>query len=82
MQKKNTKKKRKIRIMSKLSVILFLILIVGFSAIMGFVLSEQQTIEYVYLDFSPQEPYAYNSTYAVDMGFEEPFGLRTFEDQN
>ena len=68
--------------MSKLSVVQFLILIVGISAVLGFVLSEQQTIEYVYLDFSPQEPYIYNSTYAIDMGIEEPFGLRTFDDQN
>ena len=66
--------------MSKLSVIQILILIVGFSAIVGFGLSEQQSIEYVYLDLIPQVPYAYNSTYAVDMGFEDPIGFRTFED--
>ena len=65
----------------KLLVIQFLILIVGISAILGFVLSEQQSTSYIVtdLDPGPHAPYPYESSYAVDMGYEEPFGLRSFE---
>ena len=65
----------------KLLVIQILILIVGISAILGFVLSEQQSTSYIVtdLDLTTHEPYAYESTYAQDMGLEEWFGVRTFE---
>ena len=67
--------------MMKLLIIQFLILIVGISAILGFVLSEQQSTSYIVtdLDLTTHEPYAYESTYAQDMGLEEWFGVRTFE---
>ena len=62
-------------------VFVILILIVSGSTLIGFVLSEQQSTVYINsdLDLGPHEPYAYESTYAQDMGLEEWFGVRSFE---
>ncbi len=61
--------------------IIILILIVSGSAIVGLVLSEQQSTVYIDsdLDLGPHEPYAYESTYAQDMGLEEWIGVGSFE---
>jgi len=66
--------------MNKFSLVAILILIIGGAASMGFVLSESQYHPSDDLDPTPHAPYAYENTYAVDMGLEEPFGIRVWVD--